>query len=700
MSTKHIHKLSSLSHLYGVQTAYYNVYGHRKKASQKSLLLVLRALGVNVKTLRDVPTAFRERKESLWKRCVEPVVVAWDRYTGAMNLRIPEDKASGYLTCHLKLETGKVKKLRYKVTHLPTFQTKNIEKTQYVTKRLTLPNLPLGYHTLGIEMQGNFFKTMIISAPLRAYPLPKKDSHKLWGIFIPLYALHSKKSWGAGNFSDLKELMLWLKRLGGSVVGMPPFLASFLDEPFDPSPYNPASRLFWNEFYLDINKIPELENCPTAQKLLKSKESHREIETMRSQSLIDYKKQMALKRRILEELAQYFFTKKLERYAALNRFTKTHPRLLDYASFRATCEKQRVPWPNWPQPTREGNIEPEDYEEKTMRYYLYVQWLANEQMDSLTKKARNLGVGLYLDVPLGVHPHSYDVWKNCDIFALDVSAGASPDAVFTNGQDWGFPPLHPERIREQNYRYFISCIRHQMAHTRLLRVDHVMGFHRLYWIPKRLTPREGVYVRYHADEFYAILSLESHRYKSLVIGENLGTVPSYVNRMMVKHNIQQMYVTQYELADNPNQALRAPPSASVASVNTHDMFPFAAFIKFLDIKERLRLGILTKQGAQRERRYRQYLNEALIVFLQNKGWLKNPATIKEILASCLRYISASRAKIILATLEDLWLETKPQNVPGVEKPSNWCRKAYFSFEEFSKKPEVLNILKEINNLRK
>jgi 4-alpha-glucanotransferase len=485
-------------------------------------------------------------------------------------------------------------------------------------------------------------------------------------------------------------------------VGTLPLLAAFLDEPCDPSPYAPASRLFWNEFYIDVTRVPELKTCAAARVLLESGDVQRELEALRSSPLIDYGRQMSLKRKVLEELARYFFVDMAERRDAFQRFVKEYPQVEDYARFRATGERQGTPWPSWPPRLRDGVLQEEDYDEAARRYHLYVQWVAHEQITSLSEQTRAAGVNAYFDLPLGVHAYSYDVWRERDAFALDVSGGAPPDVVFTKGQNWGFPPLHPEAIREQGYRYVVGYLRHQLQHTGLLRIDHVMGLHRLFWIPKGLEPREGVYVRYPAEELYAVLNLESHRHRAEVVGENLGTVPAYVNATMARHNIKQMYVVQYELNPKARRVLRPLPRGSVASLNTHDMPLFAAYWQGLDIEDRRELGLLNSRGAEIEQKSRRTLERALKRFLKRQRWLDSPSPRPQgFLRGCLAFLSASPAQVVLINGEDLWLETQPQNVPGThdERP-NWRRKARHSVEALREMPTVRDICRDVDALRR
>ena len=276
---------------------------------------------------------------------------------------------------------------------------------------------------------------------------------------------------------------------------------------------------------------------------MNSGDFRRERATLRAERLIDYRRHMNLRRRVLKELADLFFAEKSARHANFLKYLERRPNLHDYAVFRAATESRQEPWSKWPEAPRNGTLRESDYSESLKNYHLYAQWLADEQIRPLGKKS---GKGaLYLDFPLGVHREGYDVWRRRDVFALEASGGAPPDDFFTKGQNWGFPPLHPEKLRQQGYQYYIACLRHQLEYAAQLRIDHIMGLHRLYWVPRGLDPTEGVYVRYPAAEYYAILSLESHRHQTVIVGENLGTVPDSVHKGMKSHNIYGMNVGQF-----------------------------------------------------------------------------------------------------------------------------------------------------------
>ncbi|MDO8491072.1 MAG: 4-alpha-glucanotransferase [Dehalococcoidia bacterium] len=699
--------LDELAGLYGIDTAYHDVECRLHRASEQALLAVLRAMGAPVNGPLDAAAAIRERRMALWERPLAPVCVSWDGYPPSLQVRLPASSDGGSLHGSLVLENGEQRTLNWRIADLTVVASDEIEGTRYLAKQLPLPApLPLGYHRLILDSSpaaGGPVESLVLAAPRKGY-LPCEGSEaRMWGAFLPLYSLYTRRSWGAGDFSDLEAMSEWIAGLGGKVVATLPLLAAFLDEPFEPSPYAPASRLFWNEMYLDATRAPELANCPQAQALLASPGFQTEIETLRKSPHVDYRRQMALKRQVLEALARCCYSGASGRLADLHRFLREHPQMEDYAGFRAACEEQHAPWPAWPSPLREGVLREGDYDDEAKRYHAYVQWLAHEQLQAISLKAREKGTKLYFDLALGAHPDSYDVWRERDSFALGVSAGAPPDPFFSEGQDWGFPPLHPERIREQGYRYYIACLRHQMKYAGVLRIDHVMGFHRLFWVPRGLKATDGVYVRYRPEEFYAILTLESSRNKVMMVGEDLGTVPAEVRPAMAEHGLHRTYVVQFALSADHAHAIAPISEDMAAAVDTHDLPSFAAFWQGQDIQERVAMGLLGEVAAAKEREGREAVKRALIEFLQRRPpAIGPPDDIQGVLGGLLSFLGASSAHIVLVNLEDLWLETGRQNMPGThgDKYLNWRRKARYPFETFSQMLPVVDILRRVNFQRK
>jgi 4-alpha-glucanotransferase len=515
---------------------------------------------------------------------------------------------------------------------------------------------------------------------------------------LPIYALRSERSWGVGDLSDLRALLDWIHSLGGGYAAALPFFAAFYDEPFNPSPYSPATRMFWNELYVDVTRLPELAACPEARELLSSEATASELAELRASPTVEYVRVMALKRRVLELLSRSL---EGERRHALEAFVASDPLVHDYARFQAAGERLGRGWMDWPEPQRAGTLSGADFDERAYRYHLYAQWIAHEQLEDLADKTDGGSGPLYLDLPIGVSRDGFDVWRYPECFVRDASAGAPPDAVFTSGQDWGFPPMHPDGLRETGYRYPAECFRRMLRYAGVLRIDHVMGMHRIYMVPPGLDASQGAYIRYAADELYAVLVLEAHRADSSVLGEDLGTVPGYVRTSMDRRNVRHSYVVEYELSggDKLNPAGRH----DVASLNTHDMAMFAAFWKGADIDDRVELGLTDEQSAAAEREQRNEIRHDLVALLRGEGLLgfEEPPGPAQILRGCLAYLARSEAPLVVVNLEDLWLEEEPQNVPGTmdERP-NWRRKARLSLEEMRTSEDVAALLEEVNRRRR
>jgi 4-alpha-glucanotransferase len=694
--------LEKLAELSGVRTFYYDNRGQLVRARPAALKAMVNALGIPLATLDDAPRALRDFRRRTWKRCVEPVLVSWGGKPIVVVVRLPENESRRRILFRLRVsgpDGVSVRRFSFPLSSAPTRSTVRIGSVSYVLKRFVLPGaLPIGYHELSLEFGGTRGESLVVSAPGQAPET--NEGRRTWGVFLPLYALRSRRSWGIGDFTDLGALAGYVGDRGGTVLGTLPILATFLDEPFDYSPYNPASRLFWNELFIDVDRIPDLAECSTARRLVESAGFRAGVEALRRSNLVDYRKQMAHKRPVLFELSRFVATRESGRRAELRSFLEQRPQVVDYARFRAACERHRAPWQRWPRRLARGGIREGDVDPEVERYHIYAQWIAHEQIEDLARTAEAAGVGLYLDLPLGVHPSSYDVYREQDVFMTGVSAGAPPDSFFNRGQDWSFPPFHPYRLRAERYRHFIAVLRHHLGQARVLRIDHVMWLHRLFAIPHGMDASNGVYLNYHADELYAIICLEAHNGNSLVVGEDLGTVPENVRGKMARHGLRGMYIMQYETAPRPGAAPPEVPVNCLAGLNTHDMPTFASYWKGLDIRERVDYGLLDESGAKTERKRRAAQRKSLVAHLRKQGLLREKATIENVLRACLSHLAASRARCVLVNLEDLWLETRPQNFPGTgQELPNWRRKARVALDALPGHRKVENILRDVSRLR-
>ena len=714
--------LHRLARLHGVQATYRDGCGRWRRAPPDAVRAILRALGAPLGAARptDLRAATAARRRAMWSRPVEPVVVAWGGRRADFLLRLPETASGSLACCRLRLEDGSTRSWTVGADDVPAVDSATADRTRYVARRVPLPTgLPEGYHDLHVEIGSRTWRALVIAAPVRAYD----DGERTWGAFLPLHALHSAGSWGVGDFGDLDTLAEWVGEQGGRTVALLPALAAFLGErPFEPSPYLPVSRLFWNELHVDPRRLPEFEQCEPARRLVASRAFRRRVDALRAESLVDYRGAMATRRQVMELLAHSIEERPDRRREELRAWAKQHPVAHEYAAFRAIGERLERPWPAWPAAMRPEEIRVESADGDAIRYHVYAQWATARQVAQLARDAGARGVGLYLDVPVGVHPDGFDVWRHPALFARAAALGAPPDPLFADGQDWSAPPSHPEAARQDRYAYFRAALAHQMAPATAVRLDHVMGLHRLFWIPRGGTAADGAYVRYPADELYAIVCLESHRHRTRVVGENLGTVPRHVNAALSRHGLAQLHVAQFGIAPAAADPLARVPRRAFACMNTHDTPTFAGFVAGSDIDERARRGGLDPDRASRDRHHRQAQVAALRHALRRvpdhgpdehvhrararsdsvadtgrspaEDLAPGQAADANLLRACLERLARSAAGAVIVNLEDLWLESEPQNVPGTgsrEYP-NWRRRARYGLEVLKALPHVTEVL--------
>ncbi len=615
----------------GIQRAYWDVTGRLRRPPAEAVHAVQQALDSD-------PHAPPPP--------LEPVLVAWDgRLRVQLRLRALPDRVA----CSVLLEDGL--ELGWRVAPVAAGEGQ-------VT--LAIPQvLPLGAHRLQIAAAQHRWESVILSAPRRLPPLAAPR----WGVWVPAHALWSGQE-GGPSFELLRRVAAWVREQEGGVLGTLPLYAGLLDEPCEPSPYLPATRLFWNELLV-----------------------HTPGETPPSAGPLDYRELFRQRRKRLGELWRTCpegERRQVEAWAA------TQPWLADYAAFRALLDQQGRPWRQWPQPYRAGFAPEGSVHPHARGLYVYAQWLAARQLQQVASE----GVWVYLDLPLGVHPDGFDAWRFRGLFAEGVSVGAPPDPFSARGQDWGFAPLHPHRARRDGYAYLRACLARAFTVAKMLRLDHVMALHRLYWIPRGFSAAEGVYVRYPAEELYAAVMLEAARAGAVLVGEDLGTVPNEVRRELDRRRLWRMYVLMFELRE---PGPREPAANTVASLGTHDTPTFAGFWQGLDIAEREKLGAVAADGARAERQLRASQVRSLA------RWLGvEPEDSLGALRALLRWLGRSSAACVLASVEDLWGETERHHLPGTPSHAHagWRRRMRYPLEEWMRSQEVRELLQELNRARR
>ena len=629
--------LGSLAKAMGVHTHFTDGLGRPVTVAPETLLRVCAALGAPVARPSDAAEALRAHHATKSTGPLPPVLVAWG---GALPpLAISED---GPVHAELLLEDGDVAPLEIYGAEL----------------RATHP-LPFGYHRLTVEASGRTETSTVIAAPERTWR--HTDSGRSWGLGTHLAALRSARSRSLGDLRDLEALCRWVGSHGGDLVTLLPLLPTFSGPPTEPSPYSSVSRLFWSELVLDLGDAHRAAGPP---------------------SLLDVTRGDAEVRAALEGLPA-------------PEASLLDDELVRYARFRGAQARLGRYWRLWPESPRAGRLGPADIDPEEERFHLVAQTTVRDQLGELRQRLDAAGVRLGLDLAVGVHPDGYDPWSRKALFAEGMSVGAPPDRGFPSGQDWGFSPVLPEASRREGHRYLAACIAHQAALSGVLRVDHIMANTRLYWIPHGAGLHEGTYVTYPSEELFAILTLESHRNRCEVVGENLGTVPPEIDEALPRHGIWGMFLAEFEAAESEEEP--APPTVDeVALIGTHDTPTFAGWLAGVDIDERARFGLLEEAVVPAEREARTEAAQRLATTLD--GSLSEPHALLEKL---LDWLGRSPSPLVIPWLEDLWLEDQGVNLPGTrssERP-NWQRPMRRLLDEIFVDPEVDGLIRRLHRAR-
>jgi len=685
--------LAHLAERAGVQTAFWSTDGVHHLAGAATLRSVLTTLGIDLAD--GIDAAHRQLDRQDVADAVEPVVVATAGVPFEVDVRLPADRG-GRLEWSVTTEDGADHRGLVELDRVSPHAAREVDGRAWTVRRVaTGLTLGVGYHRLQVDGGGHGRDALVLCAPTRMHQLP--GDQRWWGVFAPTYALAptgepGRDHLGVGHLGELSRMAARVGQLGGQVVSTLPLLATFLqDEPFDPSPYSPVSRRWWNELYLDPTRLPGLAESPRAAALLGSVRMAEAAAALADASLVDHRGAVELVHEVIDAIVADLAVSDGPGAAALRRFAVDHPEVESYARFRAVAARRNEGWPAWPEPLRSGTIDARDVDPELVARHRYAQWAVDSQVGDLAADVGSRGQALALDLPLGAHPAGFDTWTDPALFAAGTATGAPPDDFFSAGQNWGFSPPHPSEIRRHGHRELMLATRLHVRHTGLLRIDHLMSLERLWWIPQGAGATDGVYVRYPTDELFAVIAIESSRARAAVVGENLGTVTDEVNTAMQRWGVLGMYELQFETwGPVERDELRAPTPATVAGLNTHDMPTFAGYWEGADIEVRRELGLIDADEVERELPERSRSNEALARVLGRDLGRDVPAEPGPTLTAALEWLGASDAQVVLATLEDLWLEDRPQNVPGThtERP-NWRRRATRPVDDALTDPEVL-----------
>lgn len=707
--------LLRLAEIRGIEPGYVNGAGVWVTPSIDTLMALLPVLGESIDRPEQATDRLRVARLEQLKSPMPPVVVAWTQSpslptSAYVPVTLPAKLKGPFLTL-LTHPDGKKLERTVTLEQMPAEASLRPDGELLVRRKVTVEGLTPGVYRFEFAVtDAQWLACQVLVAPAKAYrPADKRPGKSDWGLFLPVHAMRSEHNHGCGDFGDLATTMRLTGGVGGHLFGTLPLLSTFLEDPVvEPSPYAPASRLFWNELYLNIESIPELQLSQKARDLLADPAWRMERDRLVALQLVDHAGVWRLRLPVLDALVEAFPLTG-PRARQLEAFVARRPRVRAYAAFRARMDRERATWPTWAM----SNQAP-DETSLLYRRYLLAQFWADEQVAEISTSCSKWGLrGLYLDLPLGVHSDSFDTWFYKDHFARGVSAGAPPDDFFTLGQDWGFPPLHPTRIRELGHEYLRDVLDFHSSSAALLRMDHVMGLFRLYWVPWGMGPKAGAYVRYPAEEMLALFTLASNQHQCALVGEDLGTVPPAVRPAMHAHGIDRLYVAQFSL-HTQEPVLDMPPEDSLACINTHDLPPFAAFWLGRDIDDRRDLGLMDDTQLIADHLARKKLREAVARKLKLLAPVETGTTgdkaeedqtlsidPSKVLMGLIKILRGSANRGLLINLEDLWNAKDPQNVPGTwrERP-NWQRKSAFDLESMANTVPVDRIVKWLEESQK
>jgi 4-alpha-glucanotransferase len=553
---------------------------------------------------------------------------------------------------------------------LPQAAELTLEDGTQLPLRHSLPrDLPIGYHTLKIP--GRKVVIQLIVHPRRCHS-PEKSQARGWAV--QLYSLRSRRSWGMGDFADLRRFARWSRqKLGTNFLLLNPLGAPLPVTPINASPYYPSSRLFLNPLYLCVEEVPGAAHAgPALEKLAAAGQS------LNTERLINRDAVARLKMSALEKIHGRF-----RGHRDYDRFcTQQGDALRHFAVFCVLAEHHASGWQQWPKRFRHpDSAAVREFASRHAARRQFHQWLQWQLDVQFARAARELP--LMLDVPVGVSPDGFDAWLWQDMLALDVSVGAPPDAFNSDGQSWGLPPFIPHRLRASGYAPFRQTIHAMLRHAKGLRIDHVMGLFRLFWIPPGEKAQAGGYVRYNADELLAVLAIESQRSQAMIVGEDLGTVEHGV-----RSRLRRQGVLSYRLFWFEKKPPAAYPPQALAALTTHDLFTVAGLWSGEDVEAQRRAGLHPNTaGAQAIRRH-----------LARAIGLPKTASPQAAILGAHRLLTRTPCRLITATLDDaLAVEERP-NMPGTTTQwPNWCLALPKPLEEIQKDEFVRKLAKVMKN---
>jgi 4-alpha-glucanotransferase len=543
-------------------------------------------------------------------------------------------------------------------------------------------DLPLGWHRLATADQD----VVLAVVPDRMPSVPPA-----WGWMLQLYGLRSAGSWGMGDFADLAELAgRSATELGVGVLLVNPVQAIGLAHPIQRSPYSPISRRFVNPIYLSVTATPAFERA--------DERTRAEVLALRpddSGDLVDYDAVWDAKLAALRLLRPY---------DPGPVDLADDPALRDFATFCALEELHGADWRTWPEPLQDPNSAEVAAARvalaERVAFHSWLQHLCHDQLAAARRAVRDagMGVGIVHDLPVGVHPGGADTWALRHAFAAGVRVGAPPDAFNQLGQDWNLPPWRPDRLAELGYAPFREMLRDVLEHADGIRIDHVAGLWRLWWIPPGFPPSKGTYVHYDADAMVGVLALEAHRANAIVVGEDLGTVEPVVTKTMHERGLLSSAVLWFQRDyDKPDHPFVPPPQwarEAMASISTHDLPTVSGWLAAEHVRLRAELGLLD-DSADEEYATAAADRDAVLALLRETG-----ISTDDLVVAIHTLLASAASRLVLTSLPDVLGVIRQPNLPGtLDEYPNWRIRLPVTVAEFFADPHVRAVVAALRAAR-
>ncbi len=665
-------QLAELAETYGVATEFWDWQGRHVEVPEATVVAVLGAMDVDA---TDPGAALHQHWLARWRRMLPPVLVTREGWQPTVDVHVPHGWP---VDIWVELEAGGSRGLHQEENWTPP---QDVDGGQVGEATFRLPgDLPLGYHTVQAR-SGDRSASMSLVVTPHALRLPEAmTGRRGWGLATQLYSVLSERSWGVGDLTDLTDLAVWsAARHGADFVLVNPLHAVAPTVPMEPSPYLPTTRRFANPMYLRPERVPEYADLDEPARKAVAAARTALAESLAGADAIDRDRSWAAKRRVLELLHAVPRTPGREHAYAAYR-ARQGAGLDDYATWCAVAEEHGPDWRSWPEGLRHPRSPAvaayADDHADLVDLHRWLQWLMDEQLSAGQAAARHAGmaVGVMHDLAVGVDVEGAEAWALQDVFASGVTVGAPPDAYTQAGQDWTQPPWRPDRLAERAYAPFRDVVSTVLRNAGGLRVDHVIGLFRLWWVPEGGTPREGTYVRYDHDAMVGVLALEAHRAGAVVVGEDVGTVEPWAREYLAARGILGTSILWFERDYHGHGGPLEPErwrELCLASVTTHDLPPTTGYLAADHVRLRDRLGLLDRPLAD-ELAADAADRDAYLDDLRRRGLLAPDADLEQTVLALHEYLLRTPSRLLCAALVDAVGDRRTQNQPGtVDEYPNW-----------------------------